>query len=151
VYVREVGVNHPIRVVIVDTDGTSRQMARRWFEGVSDILVAGEGPGGQDIIGWLVHVQPDVVLMDVRAATAAQVRAVVALARVVVIHEAGQEALVLEALRAGALGNLDRQNVRPPQAVAAVRTVSRGEAVLSPALAGRIVEEVVGRQRKYGQ
>ena len=140
----------PIRVAIVDDDEGFRQAARGWFDGASDVLIVGEVQGGQEIPRWLCKVQPDVVLMDVTVVSAAQVRQVAALAGVIVLHRAGQEPLVLEALRAGALGHLEKPDIRPAQVLAAIRAVSRGQAVLSPALAGRIVDEVAERYREGG-
>lgn len=140
----------PIRVAIVDDDGALRQKVRGWFEGVGDFLIVGDVQSEQETLPWLRQVQPDVVLLDVAAAPAAQIREMVAHIRVIVLHTAGQEALVLEALRAGALGHLDKQNIRSTQAIAAVHAVSRGEAVLSPALAGRIVDEVARSYREQG-
>ncbi|MCX7681923.1 MAG: hypothetical protein N2508_08180 [Anaerolineae bacterium] len=139
----------PVRVAIIDDDGAFRQTVRGWFEGMDDVLIVGDVQSGPEIPSWLRQVvQPDVVLLDIAAAPAAQVRAVAAYTRVLVLHTAGQEALVLDALRAGALGHLDKQNTSPTQAIAAVRAVSRGEAVLSPELAGRIVDEVAERYRR---
>lgn len=142
-------MNDPIRVAIVNDDGAFRQAAHGWFSGAGDIVVVGEAQGGQETLRWLREVQPDVVLLDV-AVSASLVREIAALARVIVLHLPGEETLVLEALRAGALGHLDRQSVRPSQAIAAVRAVSRGEAVLSPGLAGRIVDEVVAGYQMKG-
>jgi len=140
-------VNAPIRVVVVD-DEHCRRAVCGWFADTDDILIAGEAQNGVEVLPWLCQVRPDVVLIDVNAAEAEQMRRIAACAGVIVLHGSGQEALVLDAFRAGALGHLDKQNIRPPQAVAAVRAVSRGEAVLSPNLAGRIVDAVAERGRK---
>lgn len=140
----------PIRIAIVDDDEGFRQAARRWFDGASNVLIVGEARGGQETLCWLRQVRPDVVLIDVDAASVAQVRDIAADAGVIVLHGAGQEMRVLEALRAGALGHLEKPDIRPLQAVAAVRAVSRGQAVLSPGLAGRIVDEVAERCREEG-
>jgi DNA-binding NarL/FixJ family response regulator len=140
-------VGDPIRVAIVDHDEEFRQMVCEWLAGTDGILIVGEERGSQEVLCWLCQVHPDVALIDVTAASAAQVREVAACTGVIVLHERGQEMLVLEALRAGALGHLNRQTVRPPQAIAAIRAVSRGQAVLSPDLAGRIVDEVTERYR----
>ncbi len=138
-------MDDPIRVAIVDDDGAFRQAGRGWFDGAGDIVIVGAAQGRQETLQWLREVHPDVVLLDVAAAS--QVREISVLARVIVLHLPGQEALALEALRAGALGHLDKQNTRPPQAIAAVRAVSRGEAVLGPAMAGWIMDAVTRSRR----
>jgi len=139
-------LDDPIRVAIVDDDGAFRQAGRGWFDGAGDIVIVGTAQSERETLHWLYEVHPDVVLLDVAAAS--QVREISVLARVIVLHLPGQEALALEALRAGALGHLDKQNTRPPQAIAAVRAVSRGEAVLSPPLAGWMLDEITQRRRQ---
>jgi len=141
-------VGNPIRVAIVDDDEGFRQAARGWLDGASDVLMVGDAQSGQETLRWLRQVRPDVVLIDVDAASAAQVRDIAADAGVIVLHGAGQEMRVLEALRAGALGHLEKPDIRPAQALAAVRAVSRGQAVLSPALAGQVLDEVVLRLKR---
>lgn len=142
-------MSDPIRVAIVDGDGVFCQTMAEWLGEAGDIRVMGSAPGGQPVLDWLRQVRPDVVLLDVAAT--AQVHQVAAEAGVIVLHQAGEEPLVLQALRDGALGHLDRQGVRPPQAIAAVRAVSRGETVISPAVAGLMVDEIVwGRQSSRG-
>ncbi len=138
----------PVRVVIVDDDDGFRRRMCGWLNGAGDIRVVGDLRGGQETLRWLRQVRPDVVLIDVDAASAAQVRELAADARVIVLHGAGQETRVLEALRAGALGHLEKTDIRPAQALAAIRTVSRGQAVLSPALAGQVLDEVVLRLKR---
>lgn len=142
-----------IRVVIVDTDTVCRQMSAL-LESVGGFTVVG---GASDEDGALALVrdrQPDVLLLSLEALgsdgpeAVAQVRALSPGTQVIVWNELGQEALVLEAFRQGALGHLVRGQAGPEEIVRAIRAVHRGEAVLSPALAGRILDEVVEGLRK---
>lgn len=144
----EASVTNPVRTVIVDDDAAFCQVLRGWFENAGDILIAGQTPGAPDILERLRELQPDVILLDLAAAPPAQIRAMTALAPIIILHVTGQESLVIEALRAGALGHLDKRNTPPSQVIAAIRAVQRGEAVLSPALAGRILDEVAMEQRR---
>ncbi len=143
---RRAEVGNPIRVVVVGSE-PCRQAVRGWLDGAGDILIVEEVPDGQEVLRRLCEIHPDVVLVEVSVAPTMGVREMAAHAGIIVLHAAGQEAAVLEALRAGALGHLDWQTTRPPQALAAVRAVRRGEAVLSPDLAGQILDEVVFRLR----
>jgi DNA-binding NarL/FixJ family response regulator len=59
----------------------------------------------------------------------------------------GQERLVLELFRKGAQGYLDKGSSQMADVVEAVRTVSRGGAVLSPGMAGSILGEVSQMRR----
>lgn len=132
-----------IRVAIVGNDGAFCQMMAEWLGEAADIEIAGSASGGPQMLDWLGQIRPDVVLMDVTAASLTQVRQIAAQSGMIVLHGAGQELLVLKALRAGALGHLDRQNARPSHVIAAVRAVSRGETVISPAIAGLMLDEIV--------
>jgi len=132
----------PIKVAIVDSDEGFCRMVREWLDETDNILLMEDVQRGREMLHRLHEMRPDVVLIDVAAASTAQVREVAAYAGVIVLHGAGQEPLVLEALRAGALGHLEKPELRPAQAIAAIRAVSRGQAVLSPGLAGRILDEI---------
>ncbi len=138
----------PIRVAIVDDNERSRRAVREWFDGTSHVAIVGERPGGPEVLRWLRQVQPEVLLLDVAALPAEQIRETAAWARVIILHLPEQEPLVLEALRGGALGHLDKTNAHASQAIAAVRAAYRGAAFLSPAMAGRILDEVSARQRR---
>jgi len=144
----EAGMGNPIKVAIVDSDEEFCRMVCAWLEDTDDILVMADAPRGLEVLRWGHEVRPDVVLMDVAAASTAQVRAAAAHAGVIVLHGVGQEPLVLEALRAGALGHLEKPDLRPAQVLAAIRAVSRGQAVLSPGLAGQVLDEVVLRLKR---
>ena len=127
----------------MDDDSSFRQAVCGWLDGASDVEIVGETQGGPGVLHWLGEVQPEVLLLDIAALSAAQMREVTAQAKVIVLHLPGQEQLVLTALRAGALGHLDKGSVRPSQAIAAIRAARRGTAFLSPAMAGRILDEVI--------
>jgi DNA-binding NarL/FixJ family response regulator len=144
----EGGVGEPIRVAVVD-DAEHCQAVRGWLDGATDVLVVGEAQSGDELVAWLRRVRPDVVLMDVTVGRAV-VREVAGHAGVIVVHGPEQEALLLDALRVGALGHLDRCSAQPREVLDAVRAVSRGEAVLSPLVAGQIVDEVARRHRRAG-
>ncbi len=136
-------MDEPIQIAIVSNDEQSRQTARQWLDGADNVQIVGERQGGPEAIPWLRQVRAEVVLLDIEALAAAELREAAAQVQVIVLHLAGQEPEVLEALRAGARGHLDKENTRPSQAVAAVRAVSRGEAVVSPTVAGLMLDEVM--------
>ncbi len=138
-------MNEPIRVAIVDDDPSFRQTVCRWLEGVECVEIVGEMAGWPEALHRLREVQPEVFLLDMATVSVEQIREAAAWAKVIVLHVPEQELLVLEALRAGALGHLDKTNTHPSQASAAVRTAHRGAAFLSPTMAGRILDEVTRR------
>ncbi len=145
---REIALNEPIKVAIVDDDPSFRRTVRGWLDGEGDIEVIGDMQEDPLVFHWLRQIRPEVLLLNVTALSTAQIREAATLARIIVLHTAEQESLALDALRAGALGHLDKEKTRPSQAIAAVRAARRGAAFLSPAMAGRILDEVSARRQQ---
>ncbi len=135
----------PIRVLLLDHDTTTRQMIRASLNDASDILVVGEAASDQ-ALNYIQALQPDVILWAI-CVTDLPTIARVQRGRIIALTPADQESLRLEALRAGAAGHLDRETIQPGPVIAAVRAVHRGEAVLSPPVAGRILDQVLARRR----
>jgi DNA-binding NarL/FixJ family response regulator len=146
---------NPIKVSIVDDDDVFRQGMRAWLESADGITVVGEARDGQQAITLIRETRPDVVLLDIGTRHASSLQAVAQVCawfpqtRIIVLHDAGQEELVLDALRQGALGHLVKGKIQPAGVVQAVRAVSRGEAILSPDIAGCILNETA-QKRKVG-
>ncbi len=136
----------PIRVLILYHDEATRRAMRVGLDGVSDILIVGEAPGDQ-ALAHIQSLQPDVILWAINAADLPAIGQVQQ-GRIIVLAAADQGPLVLEALRAGAVGHLNWEAARPEQLSAAVRAVSRGEAVLSPLVAGWVLDQVLERWRR---
>jgi DNA-binding NarL/FixJ family response regulator len=97
---------------------------------------------------------PDVLLYGLGASpardlqTLARVFATVARTRVMVLSGPGQEAYALEALRLGALAHLEREALSADDVTGAIRAMARGEAVISPRLAGQVLDELLQGQRR---
>ncbi len=142
-----------IRVAVVDQDTVRRQMSAL-LESVEGFTVVGWASDEDGALALVRDSRPDVLLLSLETLgnggpeAVAQMRALSPGTQVIVWNESGQEALVLEAFRQGALGHLVRGQAGPEEIVRAIRAVHRGEAVLSPALAGRILDEVVQGLRK---
>ncbi|MFL7792146.1 MAG: hypothetical protein AB8I69_08405, partial [Anaerolineae bacterium] len=79
----------------------------------------------------------------------AQLRTLSPRTKLIVVHARDQEPLVLDAFKNGALGHLLRREIRPDDIIAAVRAVSRGEAVISSGIAGRILDQVIQERRAF--
>jgi DNA-binding NarL/FixJ family response regulator len=147
-------MDDPIKVFIMDDDGLFRQRTRALLEGADGITVVGEAKDGQQAIALIGETRPDVILMDISTRPASNLQAVVQICelfphtKVIVLNEDGQEELVLEAFRKGALGHLVKGKAQPDEIVEAIRAVNRGKAVLSPGVAGRMLDEVVQEQQR---
>jgi DNA-binding NarL/FixJ family response regulator len=137
-----------IRVVLADDQALLRKGFRMILEAEDDIEIVGEAPDGADAVRLVDLYRPDIVLMDVRMPVLDGIEAT----RAIAASDAGRETRVLilttfdldeyafSALRAGASGFL-LKDVPPNELVAAIRTVARGDAVVSPRITRRLLEE----------
>ncbi len=147
-------MNDPIHVLIVDDDDAFRQRARESLESTEGIMVVGESKDAQRVIHLIHETCPDVVLLDLGAPRASnlqrvtQIRASFPQVKIIVLNDEGQEQQVLDAFREGALGHLIRKKVSATRIVQSIRVVNAGQAVLSPDVAGSILDKVIQRQRK---
>jgi DNA-binding NarL/FixJ family response regulator len=141
-----------IRVLIADDHAVVRQGLRTFLELQDDIeVVADVGDGGAALEAAAEH-QPDVVLMDLVMPGVGGVDAIGRLreaqpqARVLVLTSFLDDEKLFPAVRAGAAGYL-LKDVEPGELVRAIRTVADGEALLHPAVAARLMEEVSDARR----
>jgi DNA-binding NarL/FixJ family response regulator len=137
-----------IRVVLADDQALLRKGFRMILEAEDGMEIVGEAPDGADAVRLVELYRPDVVLMDVRMPVLDGIEAT----RAITASAAGDETRVLilttfdldeyafSALRAGASGFL-LKDVPPTELVAAIRTVARGDAVVSPRVTRRLLEE----------
>jgi DNA-binding NarL/FixJ family response regulator len=145
-------VNDSIKVSIVDNNDLFRQKTRVLLEGADGITVVGEAKEGRQAIALIRETRPDVILLDISVRPAGNLQAMGQIcelfpdARIIVLNGEGQEQLALEAFKKGALGHLVKEKVQPVEMVKAIYAVSRGEAVLSPVIAGCILDEVIQEQ-----
>ncbi len=140
-----------IRVLIVDDQSLVRAGFRMILESETDVEVVGEAADGAEAVAAAAELEPDVVLMDVRMPN---VDGLEATRQILDGQEAGPRILILttfdldeyvyEALRVGASGFL-LKDTPPEQLVDAIRVVASGDALLSPTITRRVIEEFVRR------
>jgi DNA-binding NarL/FixJ family response regulator len=138
-----------IRVLIVDDHPVVRDGLRGVLEREPDLQVVGEAGHGAEALARARAIPVDVVLMDLRMPVMGGVEAIGELrclapdARVLVLTTYDTDRDVLPAIEAGATGYLLKDTPRE-ELLRAVRAAHRGEAVLSPAVAGRLMGQVRG-------
>jgi DNA-binding NarL/FixJ family response regulator len=121
-----------------------RDGLRGMFAGDDRFEVLGEAGDGREALAVAGTADPDVVLMDLRMPGMDGVTAIKALreqgsrARVLVLTTYDTDADVLPAIKAGATGYLLKDASRD-ELFRAVEAAHRGESVLSPAVAGRLM------------
>jgi DNA-binding NarL/FixJ family response regulator len=136
-----------IRLLIVDDHPIVRNGLRGVFSGDPEFEVVGEAADGKEAVALAAVLDVDVVLMDLRLPRMSGVEAIDALrkagesARVLVLTTYDTDRDVLPAIEAGATGYLLKDAPRE-ELLRAVRAAFRGEPVLSPAVAGRLMGTV---------
>ena len=134
-----------LRVVVVDDQALVRAGLRMILRAEPDLEVVGEAGNGQEALEVVAATAPDVVLMDVRMPEMDGIEATRRLAagpgaaRVLMLTTFDLDALVYDALQAGASGFLLKE-APPEQLVAGVRTVAAGEQLLAPTVTRRLIE-----------
>jgi DNA-binding NarL/FixJ family response regulator len=140
-------IDPPIRLLIVDDHPIVRGGIRGMFNGDPQFEVLGEAANGAQAVDLARALGPDVILMDLRMPGMDGVTAIKELvrvgvtARVLVLTTYDTDRDVLPAIEAGATGYLLKDTDRD-ELVHAIRTAARGEAVLSPSVATRLLGQV---------
>ena len=140
------GEGPPIRVLVVDDHPVWRDGVRSDLEGAGVASVVGEASDGGEAVEMARTEMPDVVIMDLNLPTVKGSEATRRIVeesphvRVLVLSASGEEADVLEAVKAGARGYL-LKSATSEEIVDAVRRVHGGEAVFTPSLAGLVLDE----------
>jgi DNA-binding NarL/FixJ family response regulator len=136
-----------IRVLLVDDHPVVREGLRGIVGTEDGIDVVGEAGSAADAVAAARAYEPDVVLMDLRMPDGDGVQATRDLlardpgCRVVVLTTYENDADILRAVEAGATGYLLKDAGRS-ELVGAIRAAARGETVLAPAVAARLVSRM---------
>jgi DNA-binding NarL/FixJ family response regulator len=135
-----------ISVLIADDERLVRAGFRRILDDEDDIDVVAEAADGEEAVALAADIRPDVVLMDMRMPVVNGIEAT----RRIVVDENAPRVLVLttfdldeyvySALQAGASGFL-LKDAPEEQLLAAIRVVSAGGALFSPAVTRRLIGE----------
>jgi DNA-binding NarL/FixJ family response regulator len=141
-----------IRVLLVDDHPVVREGLRGMLDAEPDLAVVGEAGSGEEAVARTRAVEPDVILMDLRMRGLDGVGATERIlafsrARVVVLTTYETDADILRAVEAGASGYLLKDASRGDLANA-IRAAARGETVLAPSVAGRLVDRVRRPERQ---
>lgn len=136
-----------IRIAIVDDHPIVRQGLRFLLEQHTEIEVVGEGEDGEQAIKLIEEQLPDVLLLDLlmpKMDGITAVREITRIApsvRVIILTSYFEDDQIFRAIKAGALSYL-LKDIGPQALVAAVEAAARGESVVHPQVAARILRDV---------
>jgi DNA-binding NarL/FixJ family response regulator len=142
-----------VRVVLADDQALVRRGFRLILEAEADLEVVAEAADGQQAIDAVRRHHPAVVLMDIQMPGLDGLEATRRIlgdagneTRVLILTTFERDEYVFQALQLGASGFL-LKTAPPEDLVTAVRVVARGEALLSPSVTRRVIQELARQQR----
>jgi DNA-binding NarL/FixJ family response regulator len=143
-----------ISVVIADDQALVRGGFRALLDAQQDIAVVAEASDGEEAIRSALEHRPDVVLMDIRMPGLDGLEATRRIAdddrlrdvRVVILTTFDLDEYVFDAIRAGANGFLVK-DTEPEELLRALRVVVSGDALLSPRITRRLIEEFASKAK----
>lgn len=136
-----------IRVMLVDDHALVREGTRRLLETESDVEVVAEAASGEEAIEAAKRLHPDIAIMDIAMPGMGGIEATRAIkdccpeTAILVLSAYDDEPYLIALLEAGAAGFL-LKNVHGQELINAIRAVSRGESVLQPSLAEKIMRRL---------
>lgn len=144
-----------IKVLVVDGQAVSRAGLRRLLESYPDLEIVGEAGDSMQAVSETAELLPQIVLIDAQLPengaleTLRQLRQLNAETRALLLAGQEDEVLLYEVMRAGAGGYVSKE-VAPDELAQAVRAVARGEVLLQPQLAARLLTRFGGREQRSG-
>ncbi|HEY6407582.1 MAG TPA: response regulator transcription factor [Ktedonobacteraceae bacterium] len=141
-----------ISILITDDHALVRQGIRAFLELQPDLTVIGEADSGEEAVRMAAELVPDVALMDLvmpgmgGVEATRQVKQVSPHSQIIVLTSYHEDEYIFPALRAGALSYV-LKDVGPDELADTIRMAARGESVLHPRVAARVVQELRGAKR----
>lgn len=138
-----------ISLLITDDHALVRQGIRDFLELQPDLTVVGEAGSGEEAARLAAELAPDVVLMDLvmpgigGVEATRRVKQASPRSQIIVLTSYHEDEYIFPALRAGALSYV-LKDIGPDELADTIRKAARGESVLHPRVAARVVQEVRG-------
>ena len=142
-----------VRVLVADDQSMIRAGFRMLLKNEEGIEVVAEAEDGLEAVEKSARYTPGVVLMDIRMPkldgleATRRILAADRSVRVLILTTFDLDEYIYEALRVGASGFVLKDDP-PEQLIAAIHTVAAGDALLSPAVTRRVIEEFTQRPRR---
>lgn len=142
-----------IRILLADDHPVVREGLRGMLGAEPDLTVVGEAASGPQAEALSAELRPDIVLMDLRMPGGGGVESIARMrtaglpCRVIVLTTYETDGDILRAVEAGAAGYLLKDLTRAHLADA-IRAAARGETVLAPSVATRLVDRLRDRPER---
>lgn len=151
-----------IRILIADDHPVVRDGLSAILETQNDFEVVGEAGNGQEAVGMVADLKPDVVLLDLDMPIMDGLEALRLIikqnsqAKIIIFTVFDTDDRILAAIQAGAQGYLLKGDAPRDEIFRAVRTVYAGNALIQPLVAGKLlrqmrsgmIEELTNRERE---
>ena len=145
----------PIRVLLADDHTLFRKGLRTLLEQMPGMAVAGEAATGREAVEQARDLVPDAILMDLKMPEFGGIEATEQILAenphigIVFVTMSDDAASVYAGMRAGARGYVLKE-AEPEELRRAIEAACRGEVLLDPAIAAKVLEHV-GRERERRQ
>jgi len=143
-----------IRLLIVDNQAVTRAGLRHLLESYADLQVIGEAVDGVQAVSETAELGPQVVVLDAQLPQGQSMEALRQIKQlspdthVLLLSTLDREEYLYETLRAGAEGYV-LKDIAPDELAQAIRIVARGEVLIQPQIAGRLISRF-GKQGRAG-
>ena len=134
-----------ITILLVEDHVVVRESVRQSLERQANFSVVGEAGDGEEAVRMAKELRPDVIIMDISLPkingieATKQIKAFQPSAIVLVLTAYDYEQYIFPLLEAGAAGYL-LKDISSRELISAIQTVYKGEAVLHPAVARKVLE-----------
>ena len=136
-----------ISILLAENHVVVRESIRHFLEREANFEVVGEAGDGEEAVRMVSQLKPDVIVMDISMPrlngieATKQIKALQPSAVVLILTAYDYEQYIFPLLEAGAAGYL-LKDVSSRELINAIQTVYRGEAVLHPAIARKVMERL---------
>lgn len=135
-----------IRILLADDHTILRNGIRAILEDEPGMVVVGEAEDGRVAVSLACQLKPDIVIMDIAMPllngleATRQIRRLCPGVKVIILSMHDNEEYIVQVLEAGAMGYI-LKDAAARELISALRSVHRGEAVLSPAITRIVIED----------
>lgn len=136
-----------ISILLAENHVVVRESIRQFLEREANFEVVGEAGDGEEAVQMVSQLKPDVIIMDISMPKLSgieatkQIKALQPSAVVLILTAYDYEQYIFPLLEAGAAGYL-LKDVSSRELISAIQTVYKGEAVLHPAIARKVMERL---------